>query len=55
MNDQRKAKRRTGDEEPLFLTYLPPSLLTELLGVSNRQLGQYQQAISSMTHLGHRI
>ena len=35
--------------------YLLPSLRTILLGVSNRQFGQYQQTISSVIHLGHFI
>lgn len=37
----------------LVLTYLPPSPWTILLGNSKMQLGQYQQAISSIVHLGH--
>lgn len=35
--------------------YLLPSLLTTLLGTSNKQFGQYQFMISSVQHLGQRI
>lgn len=39
----------------LMLTYLLPSDLSWLVGISNRQPGQYQHTISSIVHLGHLI
>jgi len=35
--------------------YLLPSLLTALLGTSNKQFGQYQFITSSVQHRGQRI
>lgn len=44
-------EQKQGESSP----YLLPSLLTTLLGTSNRQLGQYQFKISSVQQRGQRI
>jgi len=43
------------DKKQQCKTYRFPSLRTILLGVSNRQFGQYQHTISSVIHRGHLI
>ena len=49
-----RGETHTGQLKQLRVHRLP-SLLTTELGTSNRQLGQYQFSVSSITHRGHRI